>query len=190
MGVFGEWLGVLLAVTCALVGLSFLRDLRTQRARIASSVAHAVMALGMAAMFAPAANPLAMPVWASTFALVGALSAIVAIRERSFRGDVGHHIVGAVAMLFMLTMHRGGGADPAAVADNGHGAHPVGAIGDPAGVAVGVVGLVMAGWFLADIARHAGESRPGTASAAPHVRGSVPHLVLSAAMAVMLVGMA
>jgi Domain of unknown function (DUF5134) len=88
-------------------------------------VAHTVMGLGMAAMFSPWGDPVAVPVWATAFGAVGVWFAVRFVRARRAQagdavaaghsaGDghgrawLRHHVLEAPAMVFMaLAMSTG-----------------------------------------------------------------------------------
>ena len=178
------WLDVLLGVACLLAGLHHLGLALGRRAPAVPAAGYAVMGFGMAAMFVPAADPVPRPVWVAVFAM----SALWFGVELARRGGAGHHLVGALAMLFMVLVP-------------GHGMG--------SGLVAPAVSLLLAAWFLADIVRllaHAAPvavpapaaaaamGAPGGAPAPPAVdavRGlPVACLVMNAAMALMLVVMA
>ena len=95
------WLSVILASGCLAIAL--LHGLRTLSRWRAGELPHAVMALGMAAMFAPPFDPVPRLVWVATFALCAVWTlAAVLVRRGGFGTEPGHHLVGSVAMLFML----------------------------------------------------------------------------------------
>lgn len=190
-------LGPALGTVCLLAGLYHLGRLAARRAPAASAGAHAVMGLGMAAMFVPALDPVPQPVWVALFVLSGAWFAATAWRAGTVAGEAGHHVVGAVAMLFMLL----GGHDHDAAAgavDPEHAHHAAGA-GAPA-LLVTVLALLFAGWFVADVVRTLVVRTDGAPArrfggSATQVRTPVTvsaaaHLAMSVAMAVMLLGMA
>lgn len=197
----------LLAMACLVVGLHHLALLVTGRAPRAAAAAHATMGAGMAAMFVPAVDPLPVVGWVVVFAAVLAVAAAVAVRARSLQGDPGHLVVGGVAMLFMLLAAHP--HPPAPAAGNGH------AVGHAAGhaaghahgaaAATGIPGLLLTGaalalaaWFLVDVVRLL-TLRARVPAAAPSGSGvvvspvrpiAVPHVVMSTAMAIMLLGSA
>jgi hypothetical protein len=178
-----------LAVVCAAVGLFHLARLVGRRREVVSELAHAVMGLGMAAMFTPALDPVPDPVWAAAFGLGLAWFLAAALRSGTIGGDAGHHVVGSGAMLFMLAtgdvVHDGGVAGPLGIAS--------------------LAALVLTGYFAWHALRCADRCRPseparepGGAAVAvcPRVRlfdppqhAAVAHLVVAVAMAVMLLGM-
>jgi hypothetical protein len=78
----------------------------------ASSLAHAVMALAMAAMFLPVPLPVSSTLWIVLFAAMAAWFAAGLLRARS-QGGLGtirwtsvaiHHLVGSLAMIYMSVM--------------------------------------------------------------------------------------
>lgn len=204
----GMWLGVPFGLVCVLVGASHAGMFLTGRSGLAPAAANAVMGLGMAAMFVPAADPLPRPVWVAAFLVVAAWSAAACFRARSLAGDAGHHTIGAVAMLVMLSEHAHGAVGAPGAVDPGHAHHGGGAsAGEP--LLQSAVALALAAWFLADIARRlvrastdlapvgvpeaagAGTAARGPAWRRPVTvrRDAAPHLVMSAAMTVMVLGM-
>jgi len=169
-------------------------------------VSHAVMALGMAAMFSPLGDPVPAPVWTVAFAVCGAWFAAVALRTGSFGGDAGHHVVGSAAMLFMLLAgHDHAAAD--AGADAGHAAHHS-AAGGGVGV-VSVLAILLAGYFAwhalrcSDRLRVGADDDPGPAPAGSGATAvaqrtgvlrsartaALAHVVMAVAMTVMLLAM-
>lgn len=194
-------LAVVLAGGCLMAGICFVARCATRGALVLSSAAHAVMAVGMAAMFVPAVDPVPRPVWAGLFLLLGAWFGAAAIREGSLLGEPGNHVVGAVAMLFMLASHGGPEASAAAATGEAeHAHHGVGSAVAGAGLATTVVALALAAWFLTDIVRRLTATRPGRASGAAAPANSraallsaaptAPFVLMSGAMAIMLLGMA
>lgn len=211
MALGGGWSAGLLAVACALAGLYFVRQLVSGRPGAASSAAHAAMAAGMAAMFVPVFDPLPAPVWAGMFLLIGSWFGAVAIRSGSLIGEPGHHVIGATAMLFMLLGNHGHThATQAAITAGGgeHAQHAAAAFAGGGGLTTTAVALALAAWFLAEIVRRLTDAQRPVCPASPGVgfgsaripaaagrptttAGSrAPHLIMSGAMAVMLIGMA
>lgn len=222
----------LLALACLVVGLHHLGRLVSGRSSRVPAAAHAAMGLGMAAMFAPAADPVPQAGWVAVFAAVAVWSVTVAVRAGSPKGGPGHDAVAAVAMLFMLLVghshagaaghpadgHPAGGHGAGGHGADGHGAdghgagghsgqaadgpaalHPEHAAEPLAGLLLTAVALGLAAWFLVDVVRlltrraSAVAGPPGAGRAvvvAPDRPVPVPHLVMSAAMAVMLIGAA
>jgi hypothetical protein len=170
---------------------------------------HAVMAVGMAAMFSSQVSLLPRPVWTVAFVLCGAWFAATALRNRSTAMDAGHHVVGHVAMLFMLYVGHG-----ATVADTAQGGGHDGHAGHGGGLGAGglgmlgmVVSIVFAGYFVHHALRCLDRMRTsGTPSGTPagpvgpvalrsRLRARVltdprsvatVHLLMAVAMAVML----
>ncbi len=146
-----DWVSAGLAVVCLVVAALHLARLAVH-ARAAAAVpggavgelSHAVMALGMAAMFSPLGDPLPVGLWAVVFVLCGAWFAAVALRSRDRGGDAAHHVVGSAAMLFMLFSGHGH-VDTGTGAAAGHPAHHGGA-GGGVGL-VSVVAILLAGYF-------------------------------------------
>lgn len=186
MGLGVAWVDVPLGVACLLAGLYHLGLALGRRAPVVPAVAYALMGFGMAAMFVPAADPAPRAVWVAVFAVSAVWFGIGLLRSASLFGDAGHHVVGALAMLFMLLVP-------------GHGSGLFGT----------AVALALATWFLADIVRLLAHPAPvpaltsATAAAMGSPDGALPAtatephrgipvacLVMNAAMAVMLVVMA
>lgn len=197
------WLSVVLAGACLGVGLLHLVRLLVVRADPAGEVAHAAMGFGMAAMFSPAGDPVPGPAWMVVFGPCAAWFAAVALRSGCSRAR--HHVVGSGAMLFMLLGGHSHAPGAAGAAHAGHAGHA-------GGMGVGsVVAIVLAGYFAWHVLRCAdrwGESAQPvpavggvlSADGTVAVRTPVPtvgaprtaalaHLVMAAAMTVMLLGM-
>jgi hypothetical protein len=116
-------------------------DQRTDRL---GEAAHVVMGVGMAAMFAPAADPIPVPVWVALFAIIGVWFGAVAVRVGDWTGSATHHAVGGAAMLLMLL----GGHDHAAAADGEHAGHAAHG-GSVAGFGwTTVASVLLAGYFV------------------------------------------
>jgi hypothetical protein len=186
VGLGVAWLDVPLGVACLLAGLYHLGLALGRRAPAVPATAYAAMGFGMAAMFVPAADPVPRAVWVAAFAASAVWFGIGLVRSGS--GAAGHHLVGALAMLFMLLVP-------------GHG------VGW--GLLGSAVALALAAWFLADIVRLQARPTPlpfaaaATAAAMGASDGSLPAtvpepvrglpvacLVMNAVMALMLVVMA
>lgn len=112
-------------------------------------VAHVLMAVGMAAMLSPVGGPLPMAAWQTVFLLMTAWFTGTWWRSRGAAGDGWyggwhgnglHHALGAAAMLYMLT----------AMPHSGHTGAPwlPGGLDGMAGMALPVVGWVLAAYFL------------------------------------------
>jgi uncharacterized protein DUF5134 len=163
-----DWVSAGLAVVCLAVAALHLARLAVH-ARAAAGVpggpvgelSHAVMALGMAAMFSPLGDPLPAPVWTVAFVLCGAWFAAVALRGRDPGGDAAHHVVGSAAMLFMLLSGHAH-VDAGAGADAGHAAHHGGGTGGGVGL-VSVAAIVLAGYFAWHALRCSDRLRVATA---------------------------
>ncbi|GAA1325449.1 hypothetical protein GCM10009610_58530 [Pseudonocardia xinjiangensis] len=199
------WLDPVLGLACLAVAAFHLVLLGRRHAPVASG-AHAAMGLGMAAMFLPSADPFPQPLWVAVFLVSGAWFGAAALRGGSLLDEAGQHVVGAAAMLFMLLGGHGHGAPTATGAVAPEHAHHGGGGGAP-GLLVTMLALIFAAWFVADIVRtvYARTAVPvatapvavapaGTtvtaAPAAPLTASVVAHVVMSGAMAVMLLGMA
>jgi hypothetical protein len=208
------WLSGALAVACVAVGLLHLLRLVVLRRDVVGEATHAAMAVGMAAMSSPLGDPVPELVWATVFVLCGAWFAALAVRARSVRGDAGHHVVGTGAMLFMLLSghsHAPGTGGSEHAGHLGHGGGPEGALGIGS-----VAAIVLAGYFAWHVLRCSDRLRSCALAHAPNpaasaVAGPAPggavalrtpalsvrapqtaavaHLVMGAAMTVMLLGM-
>ncbi|MGH3824587.1 MAG: DUF5134 domain-containing protein [Pseudonocardiaceae bacterium] len=186
------WLDVPLAVACLLAAVHHVGLLVVLRVPFVPAASHGVMGVGMAAMFVPVFDPVPRLAWVVIFLLVGAWFGAAALHAGSLLGDAGHLTVGAVAMLFMLVRHAQGSTGPDGPVDPGHAGHAGAAAGVP-GLLLTVVAIGFAVWFIADIVRRLvgpdGTDSPATPVAHRVARLAAP-LVMSAAMAVMLLGMA
>jgi hypothetical protein len=189
-----------LAVACLAVGAFHVLRLRLDPA---SEASHAAMGVGMAAMFSPVGDPVPAPVWAGVFTLCGAWFAADALRSPAGRrrDDAVHHVIGSGAMLFMLLGAHGGGVAGTGAAHAGHVGHgggPDGGFGLSS-----ILALVLAGYFAWHVLRCADRLRAADRDREP-AGGSVAvrtdvlrdvravalaHVVMAAAMAVMLLGM-
>jgi hypothetical protein len=132
-------------LAAAAVHLGRIVLLRTDRSidRLGEA-AHVVMGLGMAAMFAPAADPVPVLVWATLFAVIGLWFGAVAVRVGDWAGSATHHAVGGVAMLLMLL----GGHDHAIAAEGEHAGHAAHG-GNVAGFGwTTVASVLLAGYFV------------------------------------------
>lgn len=104
--------------------------------------AHALTALGMAAMFVPALDPVPRPVWLALFGVIGLWFAVGVWRGWP---EALHHVVCSVAMLLMLALGHGGSW------------------------AASAVGLGMAGYFAWHVLRCADRWRACSREARPPV---------------------
>lgn len=154
MGLGVLWIDVPLGVACLLAGLHHVGLAVGRRAPVWSALAYGLMGFGMAAMFVPALDPVPRPVWVAVFgASLVWFGAGASRRGGSLFGDAGHHVVGAVAMLFMLlgeshaAMSGTGATDGMSGMDMGGS----GALGS--GLLTAAVALALSAWFLADIVR-------------------------------------
>jgi hypothetical protein len=136
----------MLAAVCLAVAAFHLLRLVVVRVDPIDETSHAVMGLGMAAMFSPVGVPVPTAVWVGAFLLSGAWFAAVALRSApgSGRADAVHHVVGGAAMLFMLLGdHAGSGETGAEHAGHiGHGGGPEGDLG-----LASVAAIVLAAYF-------------------------------------------
>ncbi|MHA6785068.1 DUF5134 domain-containing protein [Pseudonocardia saturnea] len=200
-------LAVLLAVVCLAVGVLHLARLALLRTDPVGELSHAAMGVGMAAMFSPLGDPVPAPVWVVVFGLCGAWFGSVALRTPSgpVHADAAHHVVGSGAMLFMLLGAHGAGVAGTGAAHAGHVGHgggPDGGLG-----LASLVSIVLAGYFAWHVLRCVDHLRavPAPAADAGAVRlrlvtlrpitlrdarvVAAAHVVMAAAMAVMLLGM-
>lgn len=148
-------------------------------------LAHAVMSLGMAGMFAPWGDPVPGPVGAAVFVVIGAWFAARRLRRGGQADDDALHlIVGPAAMIVMyLGMdHHADAATPVEAA--GHPGHGSALAGGGGGPALAVLLLALAGYFVWHA--WATGARAGTTPGRSPVRAG--HVVMSALMAVMLLG--
>ncbi|MGH3567171.1 MAG: DUF5134 domain-containing protein [Pseudonocardia sp.] len=203
------WLDGPLAVLSLGIGLLYTVMVITRKARPTSGLAHALMGVGMAAMFVPRFDPLPRAGWVAIFVLIGAWFGATALREGRRFGEPAHHVVGAAAMVFMLLAHRHDTA-PAAAVEPAHAHHGAAAGGGTA--AFSALALVLAAYFVAHAVHHLLARGPadavpglpgrGSADAEPAPAGAIgvlarvsaqravpaSHVVMGATMAVMLLG--
>ncbi|MFR9806712.1 DUF5134 domain-containing protein [Pseudonocardia sp. RS010] len=71
---------------------------------VAGEAAHAVMGFGMAAMFSPLGDPVPPALWFAAFGASAAWFGALALRTGLRADDAGHHVVCGVTMLFMLSL--------------------------------------------------------------------------------------
>jgi hypothetical protein len=118
------WVYAVLTVLCLVIGMLHLLRLVSVRRDAAAESSCTAMALGMAGMFSPVGDPVPVPVWVAIFVGAGSWFAASVLRRGS-EGDAAHHVVGSVAMLFMLAEDhaaaRAGGDEHAAHAAHGGG---------------------------------------------------------------------
>lgn len=154
------WLGT--AAFVAVAGYCVARLVAAARAPVtypgrhrAVDTAHVLMAVGMAAMSSPVGGPLPMAAWQTVFLVLtvwfagswwqargAARTETDGAWHGGWHGNGLHHALGAAAMLYMLT----------AMPHAGHSGTPwlPGGLGpDMAGLALPVVGWVLAAYFLA-----------------------------------------
>ncbi|MGI5132733.1 DUF5134 domain-containing protein [Pseudonocardia sp. CA-107938] len=188
------WIDGPLGLACLLAGLYHLVLLVQGRVPFAPALAHAVMGLGMAAMFVPAADPLPRPVWVAVFLAVAVWFAGIGLRDGTLLGAAGHHAVGGLAMIYMLQGHTLDAA-PSGAMEHAHHESPS---GQP--LLMTAIALVFIAWFVADLARlllpqsgavaavPVGAASAGSVGLDRHV--VVPNAVMSAGMSIMfLAGM-
>ncbi|MGH3613781.1 MAG: DUF5134 domain-containing protein [Pseudonocardia sp.] len=191
------WLDGPLAVLCLGIGLLYTVMVLTRNARPTSGLAHALMGVGMAAMFAPRFDPLPRVGWVVIFVLIGAWFGAAALRDGPRFGEPAHHVVGAAAMIFMLLAHRHDAAP--AVVDPPHAHHGAAAGGGTA--AFSALALVLAAYFVTHAVHHLSARAAADAEPVPvgtvgvlvrmNAQRAVPasHVVMGATMAIMLLGM-
>jgi Domain of unknown function (DUF5134) len=204
------WGSGVLALACLAVGVLHLVRLAVVRRDVVGEVSHVAMALGMAAMASPFGNPVPGPVWTMVFVVIATWFVLLVVRSGGFGGERGHHVVGSVAMLFMLAFEHGIASSP-----GGHVAGMGGASHGSAAVVVfaSVIAIALAGYFgwhtlrCADRCRRADCSeqsssvtsgnvapdssvavRPGWSLRTPQT-AAAGHLVLAGSMAAMLLTM-
>lgn len=201
------WVYAVLAGLCLAIGLLHLLRLVRVRRPVMAEASCAAMALGMAGMFSPAGDPVPAPVWVAIFVGTGTWFAASVLRRRPVgvvEGDAAHHVVGSVAMLFMLAEDHaaaGAGGDEHAA----HAAHGGGGM-DLLSTAAAVV---LAAYFVyytlrcTDQLRACRPPEPGagaTAGGTVALRTRAPglrsarlkaraHVTMGALMAIMLLGM-
>jgi hypothetical protein len=198
-----SWVDAGLSVICLGLAVLHLLRLAVRRRDVVAELSHTAMALGMAAMFAPFADPVPQPVWFAVFVVCAAWFAALALRSGRLGGEAPHHVVGSATMLFMLAAGHGApAADGSAHA--GHIAHGGGAA-DTLGL-TSVAAIVLTAYFAWHALRCADRCRPVEVPDAPAsavaVRTSVrslsihgpqvaagAHMVMAALMASMLLGM-
>lgn len=195
------WLSVIFCVICLIVGALHLVRMVVRRSNLVAEASHAAMGLGMAAMFAPPLDPVPAPVWVAAFGASAAWFAPVALRRRC--PEARHHVVASGAMLFMLLAGHSHAPGSAGAAHSGH-------LGSGAVGLASVVALALVGYFAWHVLRCADRlgpaaevaavpegvgpdgtvalRAPALALAAPRT-GVLAHLVMGAAMAVMLLGL-
>jgi hypothetical protein len=204
------WGSGVLAMACLAVGVLHLVRLAVVRRDVVGEVSHVAMALGMAAVASPFGNPVPEPVWTMVFVVIASWFALLVVRSRGFGGERGHHVVGSVAMLFMLAVEHGSASSAGGhTADTGGASHGSGSVV----VFASAVAIALAGYFswhtlrCADRCRRTdcAEQPPSdtignaTPDASVAVRqgwslrtpqtAAAGHLVLAVSMAAMLMGM-
>jgi hypothetical protein len=183
------WVSVVLATGCLAVGSFHLARLAVLRTDVAGEAAHAAMGVGMAAMFSPLGDPVPDPIWTVVFGLSVVWFVAQALRARSVAGDVGHHIAGGAAMLFMLLS----GESAIAGMDMTHMGGGTFGLGT-------VAAVVLAGYFGWHVLRCTDRLRlpPVVAEGAVAVRttllraprtATLSHVAMALGMSVMLLGM-
>lgn len=162
------WVQWIFSVACIAVGGYFATVLITQRGEFREALggspagaeyqlSHLVMALGMAAMFAPVGDPLPRLVWVVVFGMSAAWFASGALRAGLRADATGYHLVAHLAMLFMLVSphhHHGAAGSTGGPGGSGHEGHTSAASGGwlegPLGT---VLTVVLAGYFAVYAAR-------------------------------------
>jgi len=186
MTVFSGWPDQVFAALSVLVALYFaVRFVRTIPARdpvaLSGHLTHLVMALGMAAMFAPALDPFPRTVWLVLFALTGAwsLAALphVAAAPGGLWGRGQRHYLHAVVSCGAMVVMFGSMAKPEAAAPGEH-VHGAG------GVNLTPLLVVLALYFIG----HAATSGVSIAGAGKRLAGA-SHLVMGLGMGAMFSAM-
>ena len=169
------WFNATLSAVSLGLGLLHLVRLATARRdgrSIPGEASHAVMGLGMAAMFSPVGDPVPAPVWIALFGLSASWFAASALRSGLAVDDAGHHVVCGVAMLFMLAVGMQGGGASTGGAHSHHGGAATAA--GPAGW-TSLVAIVLAGYFAWHVMRcgdrFAAARRARTAAPEPALAG-------------------
>ncbi|MFC4948621.1 DUF5134 domain-containing protein [Pseudonocardia sp. GCM10023141] len=198
------WIDVLLGVASLLAALYYIALLLGGRVRFTTAAAHMAMGVGMAAMFVPTMDPLPRGVWIAVFVVISVWVGVGCLRASTFLGEVGHHAVGAMAMLYMLFGHSDSAVGAIGVVEHQL-AHHRSTAGAAPPLLMTAIALAFVGWFVADVIRVI--FRPGEAAAPVRVAESVgaapsrgagpavlaglgrhivmPDAVLSSAMAIM-----
>lgn len=194
------WLDGPLAVLSLGIGLLYTVMVISRNARPTSGLTHALMGVGMAAMFAPRFDPLPRVGWVAIFVLIGAWFGATALREGLRFGGPAHHVVGAAAMVFMLLVHRPDAA-AAVVADPAHAHHGAATAAVGGTAAFSALALVLAAYFVAHAVHHLSARGSGVDEPVPAgavgvlVRmnaqraAAASRVVMGATMAIMLLGM-
>lgn len=115
----------------------------------ASSLAHAVMALAMATLFLPSTDPVPTAVWIILFTAVAAWFGAGLLRAGNatrWTSVAVHHLIGALAMIYMLVSMGSGSANSAAGTDMSG----MDMSGGRAGIAGPVVVIALMLYFGAD----------------------------------------
>jgi hypothetical protein len=144
------WISALLCVACLAVAALHMLRLGVLRADLPGEAAHAAMALGMAAMFSPVGAPVPSAIWVVVFVGSGAWFGAQALRESSLTGDSGHHVIGSVAMLVMLSAGHSHTAADGGAEHAGHAAHGGAVSGFGTST---VVSVLLAGYFAWHVLR-------------------------------------
>lgn len=151
MALDSVWIDVALAVLCLAVALGYVVAAVTAAVQAAIGAAHALMGVGMTAMFVPTLDVVPRGVWFVAFALVAAWFTAVALRRGVRVEESGHHIVGAVAMIYMLFAHDA----PSGATEAGHAHHGgSGTVAGPPALVSTAVALLLAAYFVAHVVRH------------------------------------
>jgi Domain of unknown function (DUF5134) len=138
------WGSGVLAVACLAVGVLHVVRLVVVRRDVVGEASHVAMALGMAAMASPLGNPVPEPVWTMVFVVIATWFALLVVRSGGLGGERGHHVVGSVAMLFMLAVEHGSASSAGGhMAGMGGASHGSGSVV----VIASAIAIALAGYF-------------------------------------------
>ncbi|MEN3264916.1 DUF5134 domain-containing protein [Pseudonocardia sp.] len=197
------WWDGALAALCVGVGLLFVVHVVLRVGDRMAQLAHAVISLAMAGMFWPGGDPVPAGAGVVIFAVLGSWFAAVRLRRgRSATGGATHLTIGSAAMTLMYLEHGHGGSD-AAGGHAGHAGH--GAVAqnvEPSNPALVALALLLTGYFAWHTWACIGLLNQRHAAAGTAAGGSgvltrerlavdaepIAHIVMSALMAVMFLG--
>jgi hypothetical protein len=195
------WWDGALAALCVGAGLLFVVDVVLRVGDRMAQLAHAVISLAMAGMFWPGGDPVPAGAGVVIFAVLGSWFAAVRLRRgRSAAGGATHLAIGSAAMTLMY-LGQGHGGSNAAGGHAGHGA--VAQTVEPSNPALVALALLLTGYFAWHTWACIGLLNQRHAAAGPAAGGSgvltrerlavdaeaIAHIVMSALMAIMFLGM-